>query len=141
MLTVFPWSAFNHRPGRRWLAPGAGVHRFQCPHNSLNISKPFFLDHPLQVLEEARDCAGLHEVESPELHQGGASYHELEDIVGIHDPSHAHYRDLTSPGDQPDASEGQGLDGGARKAARRSEEHTSELQSPCNLVCRLLLEK
>src|SRR5256885_15459700 len=26
-------------------------------------------------------------------------------------------------------------------AAKRSEEHTSELQSPCNLVCRLLLEK
>src|SRR5256885_5408605 len=26
-------------------------------------------------------------------------------------------------------------------AVRRSEEHTSELQSPCNLVCRLLLEK
>src|SRR5256885_3612435 len=25
--------------------------------------------------------------------------------------------------------------------AKRSEEHTSELQSPCNLVCRLLLEK
>src|SRR5256885_13219247 len=29
----------------------------------------------------------------------------------------------------------------ARADARRSEEHTSELQSPCNLVCRLLLEK
>src|SRR3989454_1437390 len=26
-------------------------------------------------------------------------------------------------------------------AKTRSEEHTSELQSPCNLVCRLLLEK
>src|SRR5256885_13204043 len=26
-------------------------------------------------------------------------------------------------------------------ARKRSEEHTSELQSPCNLVCRLLLEK
>src|SRR2546426_7260297 len=26
-------------------------------------------------------------------------------------------------------------------AGNRSEEHTSELQSPCNLVCRLLLEK
>src|SRR5256885_10354805 len=26
-------------------------------------------------------------------------------------------------------------------AGARSEEHTSELQSPCNLVCRLLLEK
>src|ERR1039457_6508678 len=25
--------------------------------------------------------------------------------------------------------------------ASRSEEHTSELQSPCNIVCRLLLEK
>src|SRR5256885_6885980 len=42
-------------------------------------------------------------------------------------------------------------DMGARSAAhpdlaravtgQRSEEHTSELQSPCNLVCRLLLEK
>src|SRR2546426_7264432 len=32
---------------------------------------------------------------------------------------------------------------GLRRAGRaaRSEEHTSELQSPCNLVCRLLLEK
>src|SRR2546426_8794270 len=27
------------------------------------------------------------------------------------------------------------------RIADRSEEHTSELQSPCNLVCRLLLEK
>src|SRR2546426_7094761 len=27
------------------------------------------------------------------------------------------------------------------KGPSRSEEHTSELQSPCNLVCRLLLEK
>src|SRR2546426_7590895 len=27
------------------------------------------------------------------------------------------------------------------RALSRSEEHTSELQSPCNLVCRLLLEK
>src|SRR2546426_1296919 len=27
------------------------------------------------------------------------------------------------------------------RSRSRSEEHTSELQSPCNLVCRLLLEK
>src|SRR5256885_6259816 len=37
------------------------------------------------------------------------------------------------------------LEGPAAFAGRgfgqRSEEHTSELQSPCNLVCRLLLEK
>src|SRR5256885_5426833 len=30
---------------------------------------------------------------------------------------------------------------GAFAEFERSEEHTSELQSPCNLVCRLLLEK
>src|SRR5256885_3088685 len=30
---------------------------------------------------------------------------------------------------------------GGNAAKIRSEEHTSELQSPCNLVCRLLLEK
>src|SRR5256885_12472124 len=31
--------------------------------------------------------------------------------------------------------------GSEKIAVQRSEEHTSELQSPCNLVCRLLLEK
>src|SRR2546426_5918193 len=31
--------------------------------------------------------------------------------------------------------------GSIAPSADRSEEHTSELQSPCNLVCRLLLEK
>src|SRR2546426_5985678 len=31
--------------------------------------------------------------------------------------------------------------GAFREELYRSEEHTSELQSPCNLVCRLLLEK
>src|SRR5256885_2999322 len=30
---------------------------------------------------------------------------------------------------------------GSSRIEDRSEEHTSELQSPCNLVCRLLLEK
>src|SRR6266566_9707549 len=40
----------------------------------------------------------------------------------------------------------QPLDGGLGSffgvhGCERSEEHTSELQSPCNLVCRLLLEK
>src|SRR2546426_1537110 len=30
---------------------------------------------------------------------------------------------------------------GFHPTEERSEEHTSELQSPCNLVCRLLLEK
>src|SRR5205807_3498193 len=33
------------------------------------------------------------------------------------------------------------LQAGHSLTSVRSEEHTSELQSPCNLVCRLLLEK
>src|SRR5437867_10743236 len=36
---------------------------------------------------------------------------------------------------------GRGDDGGGPNATFRSEEHTSELQSPYDLVCRLLLEK
>src|SRR2546426_8263205 len=49
---------------------------------------------------------------------------------------------------RPAAGAPQGRAVGVRPAAAlrgrrpdRSEEHTSELQSPCNLVCRLLLEK
>src|SRR5688500_20080971 len=37
--------------------------------------------------------------------------------------------------------ERQGAEHEPEVARVRSEEHTSELQSPCNLVCRLLLEK
>src|SRR5256885_6073847 len=51
---------------------------------------------------------------------------------------------LATPGFQPTAhasltdalNHSNAMDG-----MQRSEEHTSELQSPCNLVCRLLLEK
>src|ERR1039457_3415639 len=38
-------------------------------------------------------------------------------------------------------AEDRGGHAGRDVAIFRSEEHTSELQSPCNLVCRLLLEK
>src|SRR5205807_5344006 len=42
---------------------------------------------------------------------------------------------------QPRRSAGAGAELHQLRAYVRSEEHTSELQSPCNLVCRLLLEK
>src|SRR2546426_802761 len=50
---------------------------------------------------------------------------------------------LRLSGGRPTGPENRRRDGGARRAGPvgRSEEHTSELQSPCNLVCRLLLEK
>src|SRR2546426_7101779 len=54
------------------------------------------------------------------------------------DREHRHRRrrqpELVDPGDHPGEPDRHRQDG-------RSEEHTSELQSPCNLVCRLLLEK
>src|SRR5256885_5989855 len=52
------------------------------------------------------------------------------------DRSPAHSFDAGQEADHiPDQHRGLEFD------AVRSEEHTSELQSPCNLVCRLLLEK
>src|SRR5688500_19340550 len=58
-----------------------------------------------------------------------------------------HDRRLVAParrlgGACPDRWAGRPAGGGGLAAGLpRSEEHTSELQSPCNLVCRLLLEK
>src|SRR5256885_11711701 len=43
--------------------------------------------------------------------------------------------------DAPPRSADRAADADLPDALQRSEEHTSELQSPCNLVCRLLLEK
>src|SRR2546426_8125834 len=48
---------------------------------------------------------------------------------------------VTSIAPRP-SRDGSWSSGSRRSSPRaRSEEHTSELQSPCNLVCRLLLEK
>src|SRR2546426_7445809 len=57
-------------------------------------------------------------------------------------PGHDHRRQLVSA----DRWRGRFVGGDigrpeAPARSDRSEEHTSELQSPCNLVCRLLLEK
>src|ERR1022692_255904 len=46
-----------------------------------------------------------------------------------------------SPGNPGRRNGGAPFRGCFGSGAPRSEEHTSELQSPCNLVCRLLLEK
>src|SRR5205807_2032264 len=48
------------------------------------------------------------------------------------------YRESGAPPEKFTASTDAGQ---SSPASLRSEEHTSELQSPCNLVCRLLLEK
>src|SRR5688500_15691636 len=48
---------------------------------------------------------------------------------------------LVYPEDVTEAQARQLLKRSLQRDWERSEEHTSELQSPCNLVCRLLLEK
>src|SRR5256885_13246002 len=53
----------------------------------------------------------------------------------------ARARPQESPGPCPCPCRSRGLVLREATVRGRSEEHTSELQSPCNLVCRLLLEK
>src|SRR2546426_5271430 len=60
------------------------------------------------------------------------------------DSLESHWRLTTTPQRTPDewaATLTAYLAQAGRSTQERSEEHTSELQSPCNLVCRLLLEK
>src|SRR2546430_11674785 len=62
--------------------------------------------------------------------------------LSLHDAlpiSHARPRAVRAPRSKPDRPGGR-LQGPGRRPPR-SEEHTSELQSQSNLVCRLLLEK
>src|SRR5205807_5155417 len=74
---------------------------------------------------------------------------EEEEPGGGHERPHGRRR-AGSPTSAARFAWASALDGSRRTARRnwpsagsgcRSEEHTSELQSPCNLVCRLLLEK
>src|SRR5256885_9086067 len=64
------------------------------------------------------------------------SLHDALPIWRIRRGSHHRLHHLRVP--RARRRHGVRLDGSGRQ---RSEEHTSELQSPCNLVCRLLLEK
>src|SRR2546426_9187861 len=62
--------------------------------------------------------------------------------IGVLNDQSGAYADITGPGSVVAARMAVEDFGAAKKGMKvRSEEHTSELQSPCNLVCRLLLEK
>src|SRR5256885_13123163 len=86
---------------------------------------------PLDVLR------GLEELEPPVQHAaaaamqvGAAGHHQATAGQALDSRLQPQRRDVQQLVDAGNV----GLEG-------RSEEHTSELQSPCNLVCRLLLEK
>src|SRR5256885_12082497 len=68
-------------------------------------------------------------------HPGGVAAHEVQLEVAETVHRYVHVGEVAEAGG--DAVD----DGAASDRLVRSEEHTSELQSPCNLVCRLLLEK
>src|SRR5205807_4442646 len=66
----------------------------------------------------------------------------LHDALPIFSGSSRSTRERTTPESRPVSfSSSPRRSPRCGRAERRSEEHTSELQSPCNLVCRLLLEK
>src|SRR5256885_13307355 len=72
------------------------------------------------------------EIYTLSLHDALPIYHQLHRRI-VHDLLVRRDLPFVLFGDHP-----RGLE---EQPRGRSEEHTSELQSPCNLVCRLLLEK
>src|SRR2546426_5026101 len=84
---------------------------------------------PYTTLSRSRQPSG------DSLSQGG--HHETHHVPGVHSGLAGQLREADGPRHARPA---------CFRLVRdphdvRSEEHTSELQSPCNLVCRLLLEK
>src|SRR5256885_8751282 len=69
------------------------------------------------------------------------SLHDALPICGERVPAHGRWRPRHATRDPILESGGRPPRLASPDRHRRSEEHTSELQSPCNLVCRLLLEK
>src|SRR3989454_2568649 len=93
------------------------------PRSTLFPYTTLFRSHGVRVTDGAavaRDPGGARGAESPRRSGSGR-----RTIVGL----------------DRRAVEGPRPDDRLRRGDSRSEEHTSELQSPCNLVCRLLLEK
>src|SRR2546426_6149730 len=70
---------------------------------------------------------------------GGPEALEVVDLLEVHaGPGQVRVRISAAAVNPTDTM---ARNGSRAEQQKRSEEHTSELQSPCNLVCRLLLEK
>src|SRR2546426_1064366 len=72
------------------------------------------------------------------LHRPIVEVEDLLVVLRLPVDEHAHQDAVVVHFVSRDDARGHAVD---HRATKRSEEHTSELQSPCNLVCRLLLEK
>src|SRR3712207_9499824 len=69
------------------------------------------------------------------------SLHDALPIYALAPPEREERGEQQDVDGEVDEARGEQRDGHGREAVRRSEEHTSELQSRQYLVCRLLLEK
>src|SRR2546426_5735981 len=76
-----------------------------------------------------------------ELRRDQATRDRVDDVIEIHPPAASRRGSLTRRVASAEAILGPVGPAAQHVGKERSEEHTSELQSPCNLVCRLLLEK
>src|SRR5207244_12217176 len=106
---------------------------------SPTLTVPHYLLHMLVSLNTS--------ILSPFLFYCSADHRDLPSFPtrrssDLHGPQSAHRRPRGSRGaPRPGVQAQQGVARDGRGGERRSEEHTSELQSPDHLVCRLLLEK
>src|SRR5256885_10198867 len=66
---------------------------------------------------------------------------KLAESMGLENLARSRKQDIIFSILKAHARNGENIYGDGVLEILRSEEHTSELQSPCNLVCRLLLEK
>src|SRR5437879_9120833 len=82
-------------------------------------------------------CISSHATGSTDVYT--LSLHDALPILGLEDQSHIFDSFTRTQAAQAKGQIGWGL--GLTLVRGRSEEHTSELQSPMYLVCRLLLEK
>src|SRR5688500_3983861 len=96
-------------------------------------------------LSEEYGCAGLNNVAygliMQELERGDSGVRSFASVQGalVMYPIYAFGSEDQKRAWLPKMARGEAI--GCFGLTERSEEHTSELQSPCNLVCRLLLEK
>src|SRR5256885_6859651 len=88
--------------------------------------------HPLWLRERCRDPVSI-DPQTQQRLQDPSDFDIDLALVAVSQPLPGTYRIKFSDGHEASFN--------AEEILARSEEHTSELQSPCNLVCRLLLEK
>src|SRR3989454_9922448 len=128
-------------PGQPPCAPGMSRDRLHCPPK-LFPNDPHSCEYATKEGDRAplqgRCSANVHLSEGPGRHRSCCYVHarsvaHMESRMRRAEPSapESIWMGSTRP-----VRPRRGKRGGGR-----SEEHTSELQSPCNLVCRLLLEK